>query len=301
MSIREGELVIGEDNWQKHCLDVFIDNKRMSRGLVPRDYTTHPVGCYARGYAFGMRAVDDVPLIPMEEWPERIAEREAKRSQISDVRLTANGGRPIPSLDQDGYGYCWTHSATMALILLRALAGLAYVRLSAFAIACIIKNYQDQGGWGAAALDFLVNGFTRGGRHYLGVPSVDFWPEKSTSRANDNEQTWSNALLHTVTEGFIDVEAAAYDRQLSAQQVGSCSLANLPVIGDFNWWGHSVCIMDIVDVYPDRSARDIRRYGTRIINSWKDAWGVLGTGVLKDSQAFPDGATCPRVPKISNA
>lgn len=296
--LRQGELVIGDDNFQKFCGHVEHDGEVKKFGLIPRDYKTHPVGSYSN--SAGMRAVDDVPMISMEEWPERIREREAKGAQLSQLRMTANNqGGPIPSLDQDGYGYCWTHSTTSTLILTRMMMMLPYVRLSAFAIAAIIKNYADQGGWGAQSMDFVVNGFTRGGKKYLGVPTVQYWPEKSVNRANDNAETWANAELHVVTEGFIDVEAAQYDRDLSAQQVGSLALQDIPSVGDFNWWGHSVAIMDIVDVYPNRSARDISRYGTRIWNSWKDSWGTLGTGVLKDSQAWPDGAVAPRAMKVA--
>lgn len=295
--LRPGELIIGQDNFQNYCGNVFHDGEQKKFGLIPRDYAKYPVGCYAKSVA--MRNVTNVPLIPMEEWPERIRERERTGSQMSQLRLKANGGGPIPSLDQDGYGYCWSHSTVSTLLLLRMMMGLPYVRLSAFAIACIIKNYADQGGWGAQSMDFVTSGFNRNGRTYLGVPSVKYWAEKSTDRSNDNENTWRDAALYVVTEGFIDTEAAQYDRQLSAQQVGSLVLQDIPCVGDFNWWGHSVGIVDLVDVYPNRSARDISRYGTRIWNSWKDSWGTLGMGVLKDRQAWPDGAVAPRAALVS--
>ena len=299
--LRDTDLIIGDDNYTKFIGNVVHDGEQKKFGLIPRDYSKHPVGSYAN--SFLMRDVRDVPMIAMEEWPERIKERERTGSQMSQIRLKANGqGGPIPSLDQDGYGYCWNHSTTSSLIILRMMMNLPYVRLSAFAIGSIIKNFVDEGGWGAQSMDFCVSGFTRNGRKYLGVPSVEFWPEKSTNRAlATDDRVWQNAALHVVTEGFIDVEAAQYDRDLSAQQVGSLLLQDIPVVCDYNWWGHSVCGIDLVDVYPDRPARDIRRYGVRILNSWRDSWGELGTGVLKDSKAFPDGAVAPRAMKVSMA
>ncbi len=118
-----------------------------------------------------------------------------------------------------------------------------YVRLSAHAGACIIKNFRDQGGWGAQGLDRLRS---------HGQPSVEFWPEKSMNRQYDKPETWENAALHKVVEGFIDLDEPQYDRRLSFQQVLTCLLRNIPVIGDYSWWGHSVCLLDAVDVAPNQ-------------------------------------------------
>ena len=115
------------------------------------------------------------------------------------------------------------------------------------------------------------------------------------SRQWNTEANWQAAKEFRVTEGWVDLQPAVYSRDMSAQQVATCLLNRLPVIGDFNWWGHSVCVMDLVDVYPSRAANDPRRYGTRILNSWRDSWGDLGEGVLKDSKAWPDGGAAPRV------
>lgn len=299
--LRDDDFVIDDENFDATCRNQKIDGLPVQYTLIPRDYNAHPVGSYNKGP--GMRAVTDVPLIPMEEWPERIKELAATKSQISDFRnVSGPNGGPIPSLDQNGYGYCWFHSPTSAAMLLRAIAGLPYVRLSAFAGACIIKNFADQGGWGAAGLDFFVNGLTKNGRKYLGVPSVQFWPEKSTNRALANDDAvWQDALNHVITEGFIDLDAAAYDRKLSIQQQGSCLLHKIPTVLDFNHWSHSVAGMDLVDVDPGLSARDPMRYGQRIWNSWKDSWGANGTGVLTRNKAWADGATAPRAIKVSMA
>lgn len=183
------------------------------------------------------------------------------------------------------------YSGTAAVMLLRAKANMPYVRLSAHAGACIIKNYRDQGGWGAQGLDRLRS---------HGQPSVQHWPEKSMNRSNDKPETWENAALHKVTEGFIDLDAAQYDRKLSFQQVLTCLLRNIPVIADFNHWGHSVCLMDAVDFAPNKSNRDESRYAVRLINSWTDNWGTRGTGVLTGRKAIPDGATAPRAVVVSD-
>lgn len=272
-----GCYVIGDDS------EGFEPPDGMRMGLIPRDYDEHPVGCYGSAPPY---SIDDMPLIDWAVMPEMIREMETKKSRLSDIRRRGNNGQPIPSLDQNGQGYCWAYSTTSCVQLLRAVANMPYVPLSAHSVACVIKNFRDQGGWGAASLDFYT---TRGC-----VPQ-SLWPAKSMSRQWNTEANWQAAKEFRVTEGWVDLQPAVYSRDMSAQQVATCLLNRLPVIGDFNWWGHSVCVMDLVDVYPSRAANDPRRYGTRILNSWRDSWGDLGEGVLKDSKAWPDGGAAPRV------
>jgi hypothetical protein len=260
------------------------------RGLIPRDYSANPLGSYEGSTVFGALN-EELPLIDWQEMPDRIAEKVANKSQLSDIRNRGDNGRPIKSLDQNGQGYCWMYSGTMAAMLLRAKANMPHVRLSGHAGACIIKNFRDQGGWGAAGLDRLMS---------HGQPSIEFWPEKSMRREHDNPRTWENAALHKVLEGWIEIEAAQYDRNLSFQQTLTSLLYDIPVIGDYNHWGHSVCLMDAVDVYPNKRATDPGRYGVRLINSWTDNWGNNGTGVLTDRKAVPDGATAPRSITLSD-
>lgn len=259
------------------------------KGLVPRNYSANPVGSYDGSTTFS-KLNDELVLMPWEDMPDAIAELVANKSQLSDIRDHAYGS-PYKSLDQNGQGFCWMYSGTAAVMILRAKANMPHVRLSAHAGACIIKNFRDQGGWGAQGLDRLRS---------HGQPSVEFWAEKSMSRQYDKPETWENAALHKVSEGFIDLDEAQYDRRLSFQQVLTCLIRRIPVIADYNWWGHSVCALDAVDVSPNKSNRDPSRYGVRIINSWTDNWGTNGTGVLTGSKAIPDGATAPRSVVLSD-
>lgn len=289
--IRDTDLVIGDDNFEELCLGPVVGTSGMGRGLVPRDYSAHPVG--SPDGAIELRKVNDVPMIPMEEWPERIRELEATKSCVSHFRdIGGDNGGPIPSLNQLQSNYCWAHSATGLVMLNRAVAGMRYRRLSAFAIACKIKNYRNEGGWGALAMEYIV-------KH--GVPDVEHWKESSWDRSNDTDYTWQNAKLYQVVEGFWDLEASVYDRTFSIQQQGSLMLQRVPIILDLNHWRHSVDGMDLVDAYPNRSARDPSRYGTRIWNSWGDVWGVRGTAVLKDGKNWADGSVAARAAVVSNA
>lgn len=305
-----GEFIIHQGNYQLFVGDPVVDGERKARGLVPRNYATHPQGCYANAPAIDT----SFPLVPDSDLSFRIADATKEGSRISDCRNRGFMGKPIPSRDQNGKGYCWFHSGTGAVLLLRAIMGEPYVDLSAYAGACVIKNFRDEGGWGAEGVDFLTE---------RGVPSSEFWAQRSMARANDNAKTWENAALHRVTEGFWDLHAAQYDRKLSFQQVCTLLLSGIPVVGDFNWWGHSVCLMDVVDGKAQRSYTRVDSgklaathefdliwgmndpvtggYGILILNSWGDSWSQNGAGVLTGSKAVPDGAVAPRAVLASAA
>lgn len=293
--LRPGDLLIDDSNWQAH-MEATVDGEKKGKGAIPRPYDLHPVGSY--------RAAPpaQITLIPRNEWPDRIREKVANKSQLSDIRRNALDGKPIPSLDQNGKGYCWYHSVTMCNIMKRAQQGQPYVRLSAFMGACLIKNYKDEGGWAALALDFMEKN---------GTPSVEFWPEKSMSRSNDTPAMRENAKLHIVTGSWADLAAAQYDRNLSFDQSMTCLLSNDPNAEDFNWWGHSVCILDAVlmpaalrlhlmGATPDFASLDLHNeqdmqvmaeaFGKRGINSWTDSWGNLGEFVLSGKKMMSDGA-----------
>jgi hypothetical protein len=269
MNLRPNEIVIDDDNFGTH-IDTMVDGKWMSRGCVPRVKETEPHTT--------MRSLPDIPLIPRSEWAARIDEMEKTGSRLSDIRLRGNAGEMIPSLDQNGKGYCWAHSSTHAMIMARAVAGLPYVPLSAYAVACKIKNFRDEGGWGALSMDFICQ---------QGVPSSQYWPMQSMAFKNDNPATWENARLHRCLAGWYDLDQAQYDRTLTQDQIVSLLLSRIPVVGDYNWWGHSVLLLDAV-----RDGNDI---AIRIWNSWGDGWSDRGMGILRGSKAFPNGAVAPRL------
>ena len=269
------ELIIDDESTAGGKLDHVLMAER--RGLVPRDYSVHPVG-YLGELCPPMRAVD-MPLIPRSDWSAIIKEMEETKSRLSDVRRIAGpNGTRYPSLGQNGQGFCWAYSTGAAITILRAKANLPYKRLSPHGVACKIKGFRDEGGWGALSLEFAIKN---------GYPTVEDWPEKSMSRQYDNPTTWANAEANKITEQWMDVEPPVYDRDLTFEQVMTCLLSRIPVVGDFNWWGHSVCLLDPVEVEP-------ASFGVRIINSWTDNWGDKGESVLRGSKAIPDGATAPR-------
>lgn len=260
------EIVITEKNFGA-VVDPTPDHR--ITGLIPRNFATHPVGYLACAKPF------DLPLIPESEWQTRLDAQIAAKAQLSNIRNAGMNGQPIPSRDQNGRGYCWAHSSVSACLVVRAVGNQPYADLSAYAVACIIKNYRDEGGWGAESLEWIaVNG----------VPTSQYWPQQSVSRSNDTPEMRANAKLHVVQE-WMDL-----DPDQMKEQLVTCLLSGIPVVSDFNWWSHSVCSVDLVSLNPFR---------TRIWNSWGDSWSDNGMGVLEGRRAIPDGAIAPRVVKAS--
>lgn len=281
MYLSSKEVVIDDNNYGEFVEHVIVDGQEVSFGLVQRDYSVNPIGCYADVLPWDM----DMELIPRDQWPTLIAQRAATKSRLSDILLQGNGGQPIPSLDQGQYGYCWSHSLVGCCQTIRAVSNEPYIPLSAFAVACKIKNFRNQGGWGAQAADFVAT---------VGVPSELIWPRKSTNRSLDNANTWADAAKRKLTEGFMEA-GAPYDRDLTLDQVFTCLLRHIPVVLEYNWWGHSVFGVDPIDLDSSMPLSNVNRWGIRIRNSWTDRWGERGFGILKGRRCIPDGSVAPRV------
>jgi hypothetical protein len=295
------EVVIHDGNYKQFLTPyVGADGKPRAFGCKPRDYKEKPLGAY--GSILPFTAVD-FPLIPRSEWSQRAKDQLAQGARNSDIRMAGNNGAKIPSRDQNGKGFCWAHSGVSCLLVTRARMNLPYADLSAYAVACIIKNYRDEGGWGPEGVDFLAK---------RGVPTSEFWGQQSMSRANDKPETWENAKLNRVTDGWIDLIAAQYDRNLSFDQEVSLYLAGVSGTKDENWWSHSICGLDAVDgasqwqvtraasgklmalaefeTYWGMSHPVTGGWGVRIWNSWGDSWSSDGMGVLTGNQAVSDSS-----------
>jgi hypothetical protein len=287
--------LITDDNFSEHVCPI-VDGEQKKQGLCPRDFSKHPVGSHPGVKGF------DMPMVPREEYIPRIQEMTANGSFMRDVRRRGNKGSPIPSLDQDGIGYCWNHSTVMGAILTRAKQGQPYVRLSAFFIGCLVKNYRDEGGWGAQSAEFMVE---------YGAPDVKLWPEKSMKRANDTPECRANAALHKLNGVWQDMAAAQYDRNLTMDQSISSLLLGNCNVEDFNWWGHSVLIIGLalaaggmflgkkpetfprladLDLHDEKDAKVFGEIINKVgINSWTDQWGDLGEFTLTGNKAHSDG------------
>jgi hypothetical protein len=295
-----GNALVVHDGNEHLWKDPSVNGSRVTRGLVPRNYDTHPLGYYPTIKPY--HAVN-MPLVPQSDWATRLKDLRDGGALLSQVRRRGNHGQPIPSRDQNGKGYCWAHSGTSAHIIVRARDGQPYADLSAYAIACQIKNFRDEGGWGAQGVDW---------QSQHGVPTSRTWAQQSMSRSNVNDAMRADSMLHLIDTGWIDLQAAQYDRNLSWQQYVTSWLTGCPTVNDYNWWSHSVCGVEPVDGASAFSeSRDLASgkrtalrafervwdmgdpvtagWGCKIWNSWGDSWSDMGEGVLPPSKAVPDG------------
>jgi hypothetical protein len=200
----------------------------------------------------------------------------------ADLRTIGNNGGHVKSLDQNGHGYCWAYSTASAITACRIRDNQPYARLSAHAVACKIKNFRDEGGWNPLSVEYAI-------KH--GYPTVATWAEKSMGKVYDKPETWAEAAHYKIVDGWMDLQASIYDRNMTFDQLMTCLLLRIPCPVDYNWWRHSVTGCDPVEVDSSLQLSDIRRWGVRIWNSWTDNWGTMGMGVLVGNKAVPDGAT----------
>ena len=237
------------------------------KGYEARDFKKDPVEMFA-----GLST--DFKLIPKSEYSARCQEQAKEQSSLVHIRNRALDGKPIPSLNQGSWGYCWSHSSTSAFMIARALAGLPYVPLSAFSVAAPIKNYRNEGGWCGQSFKYMMD---------VGVASQKFWPQGQVSRSYYNQEMLANAGLHRITEGVYDIARNVWDQELTQDQIDSLLLSNVPMALDFDWWSHSVCGLAVVEVEPGD-------FGRVIWNSWADSWGDNGLAVLRGSKKLANGA-----------
>lgn len=206
----------------------------------------------------------DVPLIPRSEWEGRIKAIEAAGLRNSD-RLRRAGYR---IKNQRSTSYCWVFAGTSAVEAARIAQGDPHISLSPASVGCLVKNYQNRGGWSGEA--------ARKGSESGWVPSA-LWPDHAISREYDTpasrQQREGNRL-----DDWYDL-GRNFDAVMTLLLSGRC------VSVGFNWWRHEVLACD-----PLFSGS---QFGYRIANSWGEDWGEDGFGVLLGQKAVPDNAMCP--------
>ncbi len=265
-------ICIDDSNYQQHVQTPYVDpnGEIKMTGLMPRNYGAFPLGCYGSippGFAY--------PLMTDEEIQAAIIRKNADKSWLADLREVGMYGARMPSRDQNGRGYCWMHSGVSANMLCRARDNQPYADLSAYAGACIIKGYRDQGGWGAEGVEWMQAN---------GMPTSKTWPQKGTSRSYDTPAMRTEAALYKPTGVWADLKPRD-DRALA-----TCLCKNFPVVVDFNWWSHSVCACKLISWKPLKIL---------IWNSWGDSWSESGMGELAGSKAVPDGQVALTEVRIS--
>lgn len=270
-------LHINDSNYQDHIESAGPTdddgNPRMF-GLIPRDYEKVPYG--STGFATPV----GLPLIPMEEWPDRIADQERTKSSLWHIWRDSMGSK---ILDQNGIPYCHAFSPALAIMILRAVNNLAPVEISAGSIGGPVTGYRKRGAWIMDDLKQVV-------RH--GAATTEFVPMLQVSRSGWKPGADENARRHKVEEWW-------EGRRRSQAELMTCLLSNIPVCTGHNWWGHAVTAIRAIDVNPNLSATNWKRYGSGNLNSWGANYGDRGYFILSGSKHLPDEQYMPRVTTAS--
>lgn len=225
-------------------------------------------GTRQRQTAYGASPVAaQVPLdvIPMEEWPDRIADQERNKSSLEHIWRDSK----IGVWNQGELLFCWVYSGVISLMLEREVMGLPYVELSPCSVGAPITGYRNVGGYIENALREMMSGGVAPSTH---VPV-------STLRAQDFKPGWqAEAAKYKVRQ------AADIPRDYQIQ--GSQLLLNRPMPVGHNWWAHSITHLRMIDLYPQKRATDWSRYGRRGLNQW----GGTGIVQLEGSRQLADQA-----------
>jgi hypothetical protein len=218
------------------------------------------------GYAGSAEPFPTDLIIPKSEWQARIQEREERKATIWH-RATAAGWKVK---DQQQTNYCWINAPTAAVELIRLLQHDEPVVLSPASAGAQITNYRNVGGWGKEGLEWIQT---------HGLVPVSLWPANAISKQYATESNKQVALSYRQIEWW---ELAVR----SLDQLVSCLLRGYPVAVGYNWWGHEVTACD--PVWVDGAV------AIRIANSWGEAWGDKGFGVIQGNRMLPDDACSPR-------
>lgn len=262
--------VINDDNAHIQCRpNIIVNGERMLRGYFQRDWKRVPFASsniYSDSF--------DIPLIPRDEWPDRIKEMDETKSRNSDLLDQAGLG----VLNQDSTNYCWINAPVHCVEGTRVMMNQPMVRLSPASVGAKIKNFRNVGGWGSEGLRYLVE---------HGCCSQDTWPPNAISRQYDTPEADKERELYKVTEWYdvVDIREGASKR---FERLMTCLFNRFLVAIGLNWWSHEVTAVDPVSMGSGR-------YGVLIDNSWGPNWGENGRSILTESKATPDDACVCRV------
>ncbi len=232
----------------------------MRSGLEKRNLDEDPIGGFAKGF--------DIPVIPRDEWCDRIEEIEKTKSRLSDLSYQSN----LECQDQNGTNYCWANAPVYCVQLVRVAMGLGVEYLSPASVAAPMKKYKNKGGWGTQALKYIVD---------KGIVPAKHWPVNAIDKKYYTEENLESAKNYAVTEWY-DLQPGNFD------QLMTCLLLRIPAVVGYHWWLHQVSAIDPICL----GGGD---YGIRIRNSWGMSYGKDGYAILGENKGTPDDAVAPRV------
>lgn len=205
-------------------------------------------------------------LVPKSEVQARVEERKSAKRTLQALC----DWRKIPPKNQGQTNFCWVNSPTYAVEVIRLVQNQPMVLLSPASAGAQITHYQNVGGWGKQALQWISD---------RGLVPVDKWPANAISSQYATDENIALAKNYRCTEWW----------ELSTdnmQETWSCLLLDIPVCAGLSWWSHEVTYIDVD--WIDGDVAIVFR------NSWGPSYGNNGYSVLQGQRMQPDDAVAPR-------
>lgn len=233
-------------------------------GLIPRDYEQFP-----SGYMESAPSAPDDWLVPEDEWDERLADQQANKASMWDLR--EDNYDILRSLNQGSYKLCWAFSTTKVCMYIEAIMGTPII-LSPWYMAGISNGWRNQGGWGAQSLASAAK---------VGTVPMEFCPQFSSGY--DTAANRSLAGKRKVIEWFDGSQDTSRNRAMAI----SAFLLGPPPVLDFNALAHSMAGCRLVALKP--------RLIIDCDNSWSstEQHGAKGTYRLVEPKI--NGIVVPRI------
>lgn len=186
-----------------------IERERMNRMMAGRPIMSAPF-------------LEAIPLIPRDEWVDRIREKDANGSWMR----TINDNAGVPCLDQNGLGYCHAYGTVGAAMTARAVAGLPTIVLSPESVGGKVTGWRNRGANPDDDLEVLMRD---------GACRMDMMDGPHSLNPKKWNPAWEqDAKNHTAVEVFHMDSRNMFDQLMTAV------LLNIPSGVWFNWWGHHI-------------------------------------------------------------
>lgn len=223
-----------------------------SKGYIPRDYDTDPLGGSVYAARFSM------PLIDPATIKERIAEKTANKSWIKDVIQRA-GMKPK---NQNPFGWCHAAGLVQAAQINYLLAGFPFMELSIASVAGPVTGWRDVGANIFSDLKVAKELGIAETKVFVDVPRTkQGYADPASAKRAYTDEVKQNALKHRVNAEDLDTH-----NQL---ELITCCLENITTVLGITDWSH--CTTGPVKLHwVEKSSDPIKNVVLEPLNNWGD-------------------------------
>lgn len=238
----------------------------------------HPMG--SSGAMMATPIEDVLELIPEEQWPDLISQKDREKSWAVDLC----DGLDIPCKDQDGLGFCHAYGPVTDLEVNYAQIHGRKIVLSAESVGGYVTGWRNQGADPEEDLRVMMR---------YGVAEESFMDKPNSLQPDRWKTGWQeNALTHRVVEAWMGLSTNLW------QVAGTLALRSMVASTWFNWWSH--CISDCYRLRYNAQTKQVERLAR---NNWGMSfgdrgylWMAKGTG---RGGGTPSGILAVRFPTVS--